>query len=85
MWISGGRRGGDTGDGSGRVDELGEILCREEGKVLAEAKGEIRKGISVLEYYAGAGCRLEGRTIPAEARSSSRPSRTARWIWSLSS
>lgn len=52
----------------GRVDELGEILCREEGKVLAEAKGEIRKGISVLEYYAGAGFRLEGRTIPAEGR-----------------
>jgi acyl-CoA reductase-like NAD-dependent aldehyde dehydrogenase len=51
-----------------RVDELGEILCREEGKILREAKGEIRKGISVLEYYAGAGTRLEGRTIPAEGR-----------------
>lgn len=51
-----------------RVDELAETLCREEGKILAEARGEILKGISVLEYYAGAGFRLEGRTIPAEGR-----------------
>ncbi|MGE0709412.1 MAG: aldehyde dehydrogenase [Planctomycetota bacterium] len=51
-----------------RVPALAEMLCREEGKILAEATGEIRKGISVLEYYAGAGFRLEGRTIPAEGR-----------------
>lgn len=52
----------------GRVDELASMLCREEGKILPEATGEIRKGISVLEYYAGAGFRLQGRTLPAEGR-----------------
>lgn len=51
-----------------RVEELATLLCREEGKILAEARGEIRKGISVLEYYAGAGFRLQGRTLPAESK-----------------
>jgi len=50
----------------GRVDALAEALCREEGKILREARGEIMKGISVLEYYAGEGFRLQGRTLPAE-------------------
>ncbi len=51
-----------------RVDELAEALCREEGKILREARGEILKGIAVLEFYAGEGFRIEGRTLPAETR-----------------
>src|SRR5262245_35571348 len=36
-----------------RADEIARTLTREEGKVLKEAKGEVMKGISLLEFYAG--------------------------------
>ncbi len=52
----------------GRVEEIARTLTREEGKPLREARGEVARGIAVLEYYAGAGFRIGGRTIPAEAR-----------------
>ncbi len=43
-------------------------MTREEGKIIREARGETQRGIAVLEYYAGAGFRIGGRTSPAEAR-----------------
>jgi len=52
----------------GRSDEIARTLTREEGKVLKEAKGEVTKGISLLEYYAGEGFRMHGKTMPSEAR-----------------
>src|SRR5579884_2635431 len=52
----------------GRAEEIARTLTREEGKPLREARGEVARGIAVLEYYAGAGFRIGGRTIPAEAR-----------------
>jgi aldehyde dehydrogenase (NAD+) len=51
-----------------RADEIAATLTREEGKVLREAKGEVMKGISLLEYYAGEGFRMHGRTLPSETR-----------------
>jgi alpha-ketoglutaric semialdehyde dehydrogenase len=51
-----------------RSDEIARTLTREEGKVLKEAKGEVTKGISLLEYYAGEGYRMHGKTLPSEAR-----------------
>jgi len=51
-----------------RVDEIAQTLTREEGKVLREAKGEVLKGISLLEYYAGEGYRMHGKTLPSESR-----------------
>ncbi|MFZ5471655.1 MAG: aldehyde dehydrogenase family protein [Myxococcota bacterium] len=51
-----------------RLDELARTLCREEGKTVAEAKGEIQKGINLLEFYAGEGFRLHGKTLPSELR-----------------
>lgn len=51
-----------------RVDEIATTLTREEGKILKEARGEVMKGISLLEYYAGAGFRMHGSTLPSEAR-----------------
>ena len=53
----------------GRVELLGEALCREEGKVFNEAKGEVLKGLNLLEFYAGEGFRTHGKTLPSEARS----------------
>jgi acyl-CoA reductase-like NAD-dependent aldehyde dehydrogenase len=51
-----------------RVDLLAEALCREEGKVLGEARGEVLKGLNLLEFYAGEGFRQHGRTVPSETR-----------------
>lgn len=51
-----------------RIDEFARCLCREEGKTVAEAKGEVSKGINILEFYSGEGFRLGGRTFPSEMR-----------------
>ena len=51
-----------------RADEIARTLTREEGKIFKEAKGEVLKGISLLEYYAGEGFRMHGKTLPSEAR-----------------
>jgi acyl-CoA reductase-like NAD-dependent aldehyde dehydrogenase len=51
-----------------RTDEIAQTLTREEGKILKEARGEVLKGIAVLEYNAGAGFRKHGQTLPSESR-----------------
>ncbi len=51
-----------------RLDEIARTMTREEGKILKEAKGEGLKGISLLEFYAGEGFRMSGKTLPSEAR-----------------
>jgi aldehyde dehydrogenase (NAD+) len=51
-----------------RVDDIARTLTREEGKILKEARGEVLKGISLLEYYAGEGFRMHGKTLPSESR-----------------
>jgi succinate-semialdehyde dehydrogenase / glutarate-semialdehyde dehydrogenase len=48
-------------------DELGEILAREQGKPLAEAKGEIAYGASFVEWFAEEARRVYGDVIPAPA------------------
>ena len=47
-------------------DELARMLTREEGKILAESVGEVRRSMDILEFTAGMGRRLEGRVFPAE-------------------
>jgi aldehyde dehydrogenase (NAD+) len=51
-----------------RADEIARVMTLEEGKILKEAKGEVLKGISLLEFYAGEGFRAHGKTLPSEAR-----------------
>ena len=46
-------------------DELGALLAREQGKPLAEAKGEIVYGASFIEWFAEEGRRVYGDIIPA--------------------
>lgn len=46
-------------------DDLGLILTLEQGKPLAEAKGEIAYGASYIEWFAEEGKRVYGDTIPA--------------------
>jgi len=46
-------------------DDLGQILTAEQGKPLAEAKGEIAYGASFIEWFAEEGKRVYGDTIPS--------------------
>jgi len=46
-------------------DDLGRILTLEQGKPLAEAKGEIAYGAAFIEWFAEEGKRIYGDTIPA--------------------
>jgi len=47
-------------------DELAMLLTREEGKILPESQGEVKRSMDILEFTAGMGRRLEGRVYPAE-------------------
>lgn len=49
-----------------RKDELGALVTREMGKVIAEGKGDVQESIDFLEYIAGEGRRLLGETTPSE-------------------
>jgi acyl-CoA reductase-like NAD-dependent aldehyde dehydrogenase len=41
-------------------------MTREEGKTLPEAKGEVRRSINILRYFAGEGSRMPGMLVPSE-------------------
>src|SRR5215813_49330 len=47
-------------------DEVARLLTREEGKTVAEAKGEIYRAYNVMNYTAGQSRRMGGMTIPSE-------------------
>ncbi len=49
-------------------DDLGIILTAEQGKPLAEAKGEIGYGASFVEFFAEEAKRIYGETIPGHQR-----------------
>ncbi|MCI4350860.1 MAG: aldehyde dehydrogenase family protein [Thermoplasmata archaeon] len=47
-------------------EELGVIVTREMGKVIAEGRGDVQESIDFVEYMAGEGRRLAGETVPSE-------------------
>ncbi len=47
-------------------EELAQILTREEGKTLAESRGELQRSINVADFCAGEARRMTGETIPSE-------------------
>ena len=49
-----------------RLEEIARVMSLEEGKIIRESRGEVKKGISLLEYYAGEGYRMGGKTLPSE-------------------
>lgn len=51
-----------------RQEDIARVMSLEEGKVLKESRGEVIKGINLLEYYAGDGFRISGKTLPSEVR-----------------
>lgn len=48
-----------------RKDELGALLAREEGKVLAEGIGETIRAAQIFDFFAGEALRLAGEVIPS--------------------
>ncbi|MGH7610789.1 MAG: aldehyde dehydrogenase family protein [Candidatus Dormibacteria bacterium] len=51
-----------------RKPELGELMTREMGKVLTEAKGDVQEGIDMTKYMAGQGRNPVGEVVPSELR-----------------
>lgn len=49
-----------------RKEELGRLVTREMGKVLAEGLGDVQEAIDMAYYMAGEGRRLSGETVPSE-------------------
>src|SRR6266516_4713742 len=47
-------------------EEVARLLTREEGKTLADARGEVYRAYNVLNYTAGQSRRMGGITIPSE-------------------
>ena len=50
-------------------EELAQILTREEGKTIAESRGELQRSINVAEFCAGESRRMNGETIQSELSS----------------
>lgn len=51
----------------GRREALAQAMCREVGKPIAEARGEVGRGEVILRYYAGEAVRQSGDVIPSQA------------------
>ena len=49
-----------------RVDEMAETITLEAGKPIADARGEVRRAMNIMEYAAGEGRRMFGYTTPSE-------------------
>lgn len=49
-----------------RSEELAQAMTREEGKIIAESRGEVGKAIRYLEFAAGDARRFNGLTVPSE-------------------
>jgi acyl-CoA reductase-like NAD-dependent aldehyde dehydrogenase len=47
------------------LEELAQVLTREMGKILLEARGDVQTAISFAKYVAGEGRRAEGETVPS--------------------
>ena len=52
-----------------RKEELAQLMTREMGKVLTEARGDVQEGIDMGKYIAGSARRPFGETVPSELRS----------------
>ncbi|HEX3624687.1 MAG TPA: aldehyde dehydrogenase family protein [Verrucomicrobiae bacterium] len=46
-------------------EELARTMTREMGKPISEARGEVKRGVVLLRYYAGEGMRSTGEVFPA--------------------
>ncbi|MFZ0995353.1 MAG: aldehyde dehydrogenase family protein [Candidatus Dormiibacterota bacterium] len=51
-----------------RKEELAQLMTREMGKVLTEARGDVQEGIDMAKYMAGQGRNPVGEVVPSELR-----------------
>ncbi|MBB5076222.1 aldehyde dehydrogenase family protein [Nonomuraea endophytica] len=49
-----------------RAEDFAQAITREQGKLLKEARGEVKRALAILDFTAGEGRRLKGETLPAE-------------------
>ena len=49
-----------------RKEEMAQLLTREEGKAIGEARGEVQRSINVAEFCSGEARRMNGETIHSE-------------------
>ena len=49
-----------------RADEMAHTITIEEGKPIADAHGEVKRAMNIMEYAAGEGRRMFGYTTPSE-------------------
>src|SRR5213078_2771494 len=49
-------------------DDLARLIVRENGKLLSEARGSLRRGVEVVEFACGIPSLLMGRSLPDAAR-----------------
>jgi aldehyde dehydrogenase (NAD+) len=49
-----------------RAEELAQVMAREVGKPIGEARGEVGRCVVILHYYAGEAVREMGQVIPAQ-------------------
>src|SRR5215469_1596650 len=50
------------------LEELAAIVTRHHGKTLEEARGEVRRGIDMVDFACGAPTLMQGRTLRAVTR-----------------
>jgi acyl-CoA reductase-like NAD-dependent aldehyde dehydrogenase len=50
-----------------RAEELAQVMAREVGKPIGEARGEVGRCVVILRYYAGEAVRQIGDVIPAQS------------------
>jgi aldehyde dehydrogenase (NAD+) len=48
-----------------RLEEVAQAMVRENGKTIAEARGEVGRGVALLRFYAAEGVRAVGEVIPS--------------------
>ena len=51
-----------------RSEEIATDFTREEGKTLAEARGEVQRGVQILRFFAGEAAQPRGEVHPSAAR-----------------
>jgi alpha-ketoglutaric semialdehyde dehydrogenase len=49
-----------------KFEQISKEMTLEEGKTLAEARGEVRRAINIFRYFGGEGARLPGLLVPSE-------------------
>jgi aldehyde dehydrogenase (NAD+) len=50
----------------GRLEEAAQLMAREVGKPIAEARGEAARAVAILRYYAGETVRESGEVVPSQ-------------------